>query len=258
MQQQKALSDRVQALGLAGVPCNLVLSAGDYQLLLAEAPKVPPEELTDAMRWRIRDLITYSIDEAIVDAAPLPADAGRGGQSMAFVVAMKQARIEPLVDLVNNAGLFLQTIDIEEMALRNLVQRLALEHRSIGIIKLRPGGGLVCMVRDGHLYLARRFDLPYNAGLLDDIPQEALALELQRSLDYFERQMGQTPPSSVYVGGENVSADKLTSVLRQSVAVPVTLLPLEAWFDSSVADENILQLCMSAIGGALREEAADG
>ncbi len=252
--QLKALRGRVEALGLSGAPCNLVMASGQYQLLLVEAPNVPATELRDAMRFRVRDLISFPVDEAIIDAAPLPADAGRGGQSMAYVVAGRQSSLLPVIELVNNAGLFLQTIDIEEMALRNLAIHAAEEGRAVALVKLHPGGGVISLVREGFLYLARRFDLAYGGGLLDDLPEDNLALELQRSLDYFERQMGQAPPNCIYVCGENLSEDKLSAGLRQSLAVPLRLLPLADWVPEGVAEENLLQLCAPAIGGCFRVE----
>jgi hypothetical protein len=41
-----------------------VLDSSAYRLLLVEAPDVPPEELRAAVRWRIKDLIDFHVDEA--------------------------------------------------------------------------------------------------------------------------------------------------------------------------------------------------
>lgn len=251
----KALRAKVEALGLLGAPCNLVLATSEYQLLLAEAPNVPAAELREAIRWRVRDLINFPVDEAVIDATRLPADAGRGGQAMAYVVAIREARLVPVIDLINEAGLYLSAIDIEEMALRNLAELVAEPNRCVALVHIRPGGGVISMVREGSLYLARRFDLDYAGGLLDDLPEDQLALDLQRSLDYFERQMGQAPPSCIYLCGENITEDKITQGLRNSVAAPVKLLPLENWApDALVEEASLLQLCATAMGGALRAE----
>ena len=47
-----ALRSRLLKLGLLGIPCTLVLTPGTYQLILGEAPNVPAEELSAALRWR--------------------------------------------------------------------------------------------------------------------------------------------------------------------------------------------------------------
>ena len=51
-------------MNLAGYHCATLLKPGDYQLLLVEAPNVTPDELKGAIRWKIKDLIEYHIDDA--------------------------------------------------------------------------------------------------------------------------------------------------------------------------------------------------
>ena len=105
------------------------------------------------------------------------------------------------------------------------------------------------------MYLSRQFALAYNAGLLDDLPAEALVLELQRSLDYFERQLRQSPPSHVFICGENVTEDKLTADIKNSLPISIRLLSLNEGLqvDDAVAEHN-LSLCLSAVGAALRQD----
>jgi MSHA biogenesis protein MshI len=112
------------------------------------------------------------------------------------------------------------------------------------------------IIRDGNLYLSRQFSLAYNAGLLDDLPGDALVLELQRSLDYFERQLRQSPPSHVFLCGENVTPDKLTPAIRNGLAVTIDLLELGSGIQiaDEIAEHN-LSLCLLALGAALREDA---
>ena len=123
------------------------------------------------------------------------------------------------------------------------------------MVRLTQGAGSLLIIRNGELYLARQFSLPYNAGLLDDLPAEALILELQRSLDYFERQMRQVPPSHIYLCGENVTADKLTPEIRNAMAVSINLLDITQGMtiDASIVEIN-LSLCLPALGVALRQE----
>ncbi len=249
------LRARLTKLGLQGVPCNLVMGAGNYQLILGEAPKVPQEELAEALRWRVKDLVQFPIAEAIIDAFFLPEDSARGGNRMAYAVIAQRKQIEAQVSAARASGLELKNIDIPELVLRNLAETCCDTKRGIAVVKLHQGGGSLQIIRDSNLYLSRQFSLSYNAGLLDDLPGDALVLELQRSLDYFERQMRQVPPSHVYLCGENVTADKITEDIRRSVAVSINLLNLENGLQ--LADgiaEHSLSLCLHAIGAALRQD----
>ncbi|MGH8751421.1 MAG: agglutinin biogenesis protein MshI, partial [Burkholderiales bacterium] len=52
--------------------CATLLDASEYQMLQVEAPAVPKPELKAAIRWRIKDLLNYPIDDAMVDVFDIP------------------------------------------------------------------------------------------------------------------------------------------------------------------------------------------
>lgn len=252
----EVLRSRLSKLGLQRLPCHFVLDPASYHLLLVEAPKVPAQELAEALRWRIKDLISFPVADAVIDAFMLPEDSSRGGNRMAYAVVSQRKTIAALVEQVKAAQLSLAVIDIAELALRNLAETCCDTKRGVAIVKLAQGGGSLQIVRAGNLYLSRQFSLSYNAGLLDDLPGEALVLELQRSLDYFERQLRQPPPSHIYLCGENVTADKLTPDIRAGLALSLDTLSLTSGLQ---IDERVqphtLPLCLLALGAALRQDA---
>jgi len=249
------LRARLLKLGLLTVPCSFVLTAGAYQLVLGEAPKVPAEELAEALRWRLKDVVQYPITEAVVDAFLLPEDSARGTNRMAYAVVCESKNIQLLADHAKLAGLSLKAIDIPELALRNLAEACCDTERGIALVKLVQGGGSLQIFRGGALYLSRQFSLPYNGGLLDDLPADALILELQRSLDYFERQMRQVPPTHVYLCGENVTPDKLTGAISNALAVSINVLDLASGLQiAEGVAEHSLSLCLAAVGVALRQD----
>ncbi|MGH1371217.1 MAG: pilus assembly protein PilM [Cellvibrionaceae bacterium] len=251
---QAQFCERIQQLQLKGMRCNVVLPAGSYSLLLVEAPNVPEEELRDAVRFRVKDMIAFPLDEALIDVFSLPADSSRSGRKMIYVVAIQESKVRDIMALISAAELELTYVDIFELALRNITEKLDVGQRGVAMVRLLQGQATLALVREGNMYLSRQFDLPYNAGLFDDLPEDQLVLELQRSLDYYERQMGQVPPAHIFLCGDNVSADKVTDNLSSSVAGDVSVLALSESLNAPDSlDESLLQLCVSAIGGALRQ-----
>jgi MSHA biogenesis protein MshI len=252
---EEALQARLDRLGLRGRTCHLVLSREDYSLLLVEAPAVPASELRQALSWKVRDLIDFPVAEAVVDAFLLPEDKARGSKRMAYVAVARRATITRLVDQAEESHLKLVSIDIPELALRNVVMNCCDTERGVALVKLVPGGGSLQIIRGENLFLARQLALPYEGGLLEDLPADALVLELQRSLDYFERQMRQPPPAQVYLAGENVSADKLTDDIRSALPADLALLTLSPGLDiNAQIPEHNLSLCLDALGAALRSD----
>lgn len=254
------LKDWVVKNKLSQAQCNVVLGPDDYQILLVEPPDVPWGEMRDAVRWRLRDLISMPVEQAVVDVFRLPDDGNRAHKKMVYVVVADVTKIKSIIELVKSSGLALNSIDIGELAVRNLAVRVVPEHnraRGLAVARIRAGSGSIFLYRGGDMYLARNFSLDYNAGLLDELPVEALALELQRSVDYYERQMGQSPPAVIYICGDNVSEDKVDSTLRSSLAAQVEHFdPCVASVIEGEYDSQIMQLCIGALGGALREEKA--
>ena len=65
--------------------------------------------------------------------------------------------------------------------------------------------------------------------------------------------MGQVQPAMIYFCGENVSIDKITESMRTNLSANVNLLELGEHLSCDTdIDESVLQLCIGAIGGALR------
>jgi len=76
-ERSKALQDIVKQHHLTGATCVSVLEHGGYQLLQVEAPDVDPLELKAAIRWRIKDLIDFHVDDAVIDVFEMPANGPR-------------------------------------------------------------------------------------------------------------------------------------------------------------------------------------
>lgn len=256
---KKALHHYVHKHKIQKRLCHVVLSPKDYQLLLVEAPDVPEEDLREAIKWKVKDLISMPVENAILDVVRLPADASKSSKNMVYVAVSDREKILPMIEWVNESGLTLSSIDIPEMALRNLSVVLAeeMQDRGVGIVRIHAGGGVICLYKQKNLYLSRQFKLAYNGGLLDDLPEDALGLELQRSLDYYERQMGISPPAALFICGESISEDKITQNLSRAITVPVQYLNVtdNLSFGEEV-DDGITQLCATALGAAHREEVA--
>lgn len=249
------LRARLAKLNLQDVPCNMVLGSGHYQLILGEAPKVPAEELAEALRWKIKDLIQFPVADAVINAFLLPEDSTSGGNRLAYAVVAQRNIILDVIAQSKAAQLKLEAIDIPELAIRNLAQTCCDTQRGIALIQLNRGEGNLQIIRDNQVYLLRHFVLAYEGGLRDELPAEALILELQRSLDYFERQMRQVPPSQVVIYGENITAEKITPEIRESLAVSIDVLDLHTGLQiNGSVQEHTLSYCLLAVGAALRQE----
>lgn len=171
-----------------------VLGAGDYQLLALDAPNVPREEWSTAVRWRLKDMLDFPVDDATIDVLELPADPSSGQRAHAmFAIAARNSVVEARQKMFEHAKLRLAVIDIAEMAQRNISALLEAPGRGLAMLSFGPDGGLLTVSFNGELYLSRRVDVtPAQLAEPDSDRQqlcfEKIGLELQRSLDHFDRQ----------------------------------------------------------------------
>jgi hypothetical protein len=260
------LAATVKELGLSGTACTAVLSPELYSLRQVDPPAVEASELREAARWSIKDLVDFSVEDAIVDAFPAPE--ARSKAPRLNVVAARRKPLSQLVEVLARSGLELVAIDILELAMRNVAALLPSEERGVALLHpLQPFGVLTLSCREW-LWFSRQLEADLET--LDAAAEDALSekldpsgegaraldsflLDFQRSFDYYEHQLGQPAPAELVVTPTGVQLDSLRRWLAKSLSVPIreldvsTLLPCREPLPRDVAGALV-----AAIGGALR------
>lgn len=246
-------------------PCTLLLNAGEYQMLQVEAPNVPADEVKTAMRWRIKDLLDYSVEQATIDVLPVPAHPDtRQAAGMMYAVAAHNETVRARMLQFKAARIPLAVIDIPEMAQRNMAALFEEPQRGLALLSFNAQGGLLTFSFAGELYHARRIDLPM-AQLAGGLPEqrqallERLALELQRSMDFFDRQYSFIPIGRLLLAPLPEGLE-VYDYLSERLYVPVQPADLAQVLDCSrtpaLQQPAYLAAAFYLVGAALRQEAA--
>ncbi len=240
--------------------CTTLLGAGAYQLLLVEAPNVPAAELKAALGWRVKDMIDFPLEDATLDLALLPPPQNNSAHNQqAFAVVARNSLLAPHQQLFSENKIALDAIDIGEMAQRNISALLEPEGRGVALLSFDGDGGLLTVSFGGELYLARRMDINLNQLLDSDVDRlqnlhDRITLELQRSLDHFERQFSFVTIAKLVV--VPVANGALRDYLAANLYLPVEQLDLSALLDLSevpeLQDGAQQTSYLLAIGAALR------
>jgi len=252
----EALSKLVEDFALEGTPCSYVLNRKDYNLHLVEAPEVEEAELRAAVRWKIKDLLDMKVEDAAIDVFQVPAEAYRN-RKMVYVVASLKSRIKSIVELVSASGLKLEVIDIPELVMKNLSSCFIDDERGVAFVDLRRNGSTMNITRNGDLYLSRRINTQLDPDVMQSDEwgdlEERLTLEIQRSLDYFESQMGQGQINRIVIAPRQHDGVALASALNDQLAAEVSVLNLaEHLAGAGQISPEVQQVCMAAIGATLR------
>lgn len=225
-----------------------------------ETPEVTPEELTNAVRWRIKDLIDFHIDDAVIDLIPLPQSKRVGAPKLMYVIAAKSSHIESVVEQIENAGLDLKAIDISELALRNLTYADVQENRANAFLYLSKKLSLIEVCDNGVLCLSRHISL--DTGQLDENMIERrvelldmLALEVQRSLDYYESQFANGAASQLNLVSQcSASVEEFDEVAGSYLTVPIKgLSALNSIKGLDKFEEELVASNLPSVGGAIRD-----
>ncbi len=267
-QRDEALARLLRTHRLDAMPCSSVVALDDYVLLLVEAPEVPPAELRAAMRWRVKDLIDYPVEQAVIDVFDVPAGREARTARVVWTVVARSATVDERVSALQRTGFKPSVIDIPELALRNLAALLPEDVGGAALVYIGPERGFVTITRQGVLYLTRRIDASTtflgqetSAALSERMEGwlDAIAVEIQRSVDYYESHFGQPPVAGVVLAPLGRRISGFAEYLSRQLGLRTRCLDLNEIIEARTPIEDAVQPhCVTALGAALRtaEDAA--
>lgn len=243
--------------------CTMLLGTDEYQLHSFDAPKVEAQELKSAARWRVKELIDYPLDAAAVDILDIPAGPNARNH-LVFAVSARNEVVQRHVQRYQQAGIPLAALDIPEVAQRNISALFEEKNRGLALLAFEEQGGLLTITCGGELFLTRRIDIPL-AKLIDGdadaraLLHERIALEVQRSLDHFDRQF-----SAITLSRFMLVPLPAETGLAEFLGANIYLRVERAHIGSMLDCDRIPELsdparqgfCLQVLGAALRDEEA--
>lgn len=174
---------------LAGSNVSVVLGRDFYQTFDIEKPKVEEDELLASLPFSIKDLVSESVFDLVVDYYDMAPQQRKGDQIT--TICLPKVRVLIIRDMILGAGCKLQGITIEELALARLLG----EHQEANILLSQNNNELLLtVVKEGQLYFTHRVRgfneyLPLPMAEVESVLLDGLSLEIQRALDYISSQL---------------------------------------------------------------------
>jgi MSHA biogenesis protein MshI len=244
---------------VSGTAVSAVIGANDYQLAQIPAPEVPEAEMRAAARWRLREVIDFALDDSTIDVFDIPERRDRAAKRNLFVVATRGNVPKSIAMSLKRLTPRLDVIDIPELCQRNLCTLMPQDTKGLACVLLHEDHAQLVLVRKGRLFVTRRFD--FETRLEPDgersqhhhLDAGALALELQRSLDYYETHFDQPAITDLAVAPGSSFSPALAAEISSLTGLRVHPLALDEHLDCD-ADAHIPEgwLPSLAIGAALR------
>ncbi len=244
---------------LKTLPVSWVLTSPEFKLLQIDKIDVPLHELSNAARWKVKDLIDYPVNEAAIDVFPIPPHGPGGHRKILSVVVTKKSHLQKGNDLFSSCGVHLNAIDISSLALMNVVKLLKNIPSEIALFHVSNSSCSVLLCSNKDLYMVHRVQIPVER-LESDAKRisSVLATELRRVYDYFIKQLGFPEPTALYFTPSIHSTKNLQEELSQDFSGEIKDIDITEIIDIKCDLTPALRThAFLAIGGALRLVGSD-
>jgi type IV pilus assembly protein PilM len=253
----EAVKNILKSLDLKGVDVACSISGNSVIIRKISLPAMPPEELEEQLQWEAEQYIPFDINDVNIDFQILSPDENDPSKMSLLLVASKKDIINDYVAVFNEAGLKLVVMDVDAFAVQNAYEInydiaaadvVALVNIGASMMNLnivREGTSL--FTRDvqmgGNLYTeeiqkqlgvsgeeAERIKVSGNypdSARLEEVMtrvSETVALEVRRSLDFYNSTAGEGKIGKIYLSGGGAKTQMLPSVVSQKLGVPVEVL----------------------------------
>ncbi|RUO62418.1 hypothetical protein [Pseudidiomarina insulisalsae] len=228
---------------------SVILSANYYQSVALDRPELEQQELAESLRYSLRDLVAYEPQDCVADYYELPVQVP--GQNKINAVAASKMFLTPVMQAIFEISDNVVAVLSEEQAIAELFSDI--EEPTVVAYHQPNQPALLQVYRDGTLQVNRAVRSLEKLSELtpDEIKMgglQPLSVEIQRSGDYFERQLRQRPISEVQLALPLAKQDEVTENLNNDLGLTINWASYPQWARELGAGDYS---DFAAIGGAL-------
>lgn len=222
--------------GWQGRRLHLALSRHWYQQTQMEKPLMPDEELSQALPWCMRELVSEPVDSLLFDYIDLPPSPQ--GQPRIAVYYCGRERLSALIKALT-PQCDIATIGVDELAMANLLEP---EVRGLLLHKV-PGQELtLTFIHQRQWHFSRTIRgfqaLDDEQAATDQFVFDNLLLELQRSIDYAVGQLKLNVPNRWYLA----LPQRVTPAIQAAIGQVFDIKP------ETLTTEQLGPVCLPALG----------
>lgn len=250
---RQALKEDIERLHLIGKKCRVVLEPGQYVLLLMDALDMPPEDMAKALRWRLKGLVDYPLNDIVIDVFHAPAHGVAGQRKKVFVAITQLSTLKSKLDWFESAYMEVSTVSIAELAQRNILSWMPnVFSNTVLVIGMGETSCQLQIYHDNDLYLVRELSIAPSLFTKNSPQAHNILLEIQRSMDYCLSELKIPEPQQIIFTPGFFAEPSFLEFLHEELKKEVKLLDLSHLFtlDRSIGLQT-QQDCYYSIGGAV-------
>lgn len=230
-------------------PIGLVLGVGFYQSVALDRPDLAADELAASLRYSLRDLVSYEPEDCIADYYELPIQ--MAGQNKINAIAASKTELTPLLQALHEVSDNVVAVVSEEQAVAEMFSDCT--EPTVVAYQQAEQAALVQVYRSGQLQVNRavRALEQLHTLTIDEVRMgglQPLSVEVQRSGDYFERQLRQSPIRQITLALALPKQDEVLTSLHEDLGLPVAWANYPTWAQELATGDYS---DFAALGGAL-------
>ncbi|WP_298433902.1 type IV pilus assembly protein PilM [Geobacter sp.] len=253
----EAVKSLVKSLDVKVKEVACSISGNTVIIRKIKLPAMPADELEDQIQWEAEQYIPFDINDVNIDFQILEPDEEDPSRMDVLLVASKKEIVNDYVNVFTEAGLKLMVVDVDSFAVQNAFELnyeagpeevVALINIGANVLNLNiVKGGISLFTRDvqmgGNLFTeeiqkqlglssdeAEQVKITGNypdKGRLQDViakVNETLAIEMRRSLDFYNTTAGEGKIGKVYLSGGAAKTSSLSEVVQNKLGLPVEMM----------------------------------
>lgn len=216
---KKTLKQFLKEQDLYQIDTQVILGPQLYRILMIDRPNIKDEELTQAAKWLAKDLINDNLEDVVVDAFPTVERVSKTNKL--YMVIANKKYLQSLYDMCFMAGAHLTALTIAEIGFLQLIPFC--DQANVIVYSPEENNVRVLIVYNGEIDFIRNIKIKTTLTQENNLRCEELALEINRSIDFYATQFGDAVKEILYVPCEFFSEEYI-NLLRKRMTIDVAVL----------------------------------
>ncbi len=218
----------------------LVLDYTQYQLLMTDSLEMSADDLPNALKWKVKDLLEYEVDDALVDAFVVPPHGNAKRLKKAFVTVTSLKRIKTFQEIFSSYGFYLSLVTVSLLAERDYLLLLPDNKGTDILVSFCAEYCYISLINAGDVYFVRKIINQGGDSLLSvtEDGQCELTLELQRSMDYCQSSLKLPDVKRVFISPTLPVPKNILASIQNTLNVSVEGIDLSSYFSAIDASDG--------------------
>lgn len=199
----------------------------DLHIRRLELPRMPKEDLVEAIRWQMRDIAEESLEDYTVQYSIIEEKVLTDMVRLVLLsFAIKKETVEKKLALLEKAGLHPFFAEPTAVALATTLERIypTTEGEWVGCADLGPRHPYFIVLGGGRLHFIHPISGLSEAPISSEEYASKLSVELQQVLDTFFITYRTEKIARIFLAGEGASQKNLGPLLSTNLGIPAELL----------------------------------